>query len=147
MIKNTVLGLVEKVRRNVPSYRNDTKGAVAVEFALIAVAFLALIFGTLEVGRLIFTWNAVQYTIEQAARTALVTDDVTEAEILQFIEDEMPASMVNLDDLAVTVTYTTVSDVNFVELQGVYNYQTITPFLPDSWLNIQLPATSRIVLP
>ena len=39
----------------------DTRqsGAATVEFAVVAVAFFAILFGAIEMSRLLFTWNAL----------------------------------------------------------------------------------------
>ncbi|MGH7059321.1 MAG: TadE/TadG family type IV pilus assembly protein [Stellaceae bacterium] len=43
-------------------------GAAALEFALVAPAFLALLIGTIEFGRLLWTWQALQETAGAGAR-------------------------------------------------------------------------------
>jgi hypothetical protein len=48
------------------------RGAAAVEFALIAVAFLTLLFGIIEFGRLFFNINSVQEITRRAAREQVV---------------------------------------------------------------------------
>ncbi|HJV84030.1 MAG TPA: TadE family protein [Noviherbaspirillum sp.] len=48
------------------------RGAATVEFALVAVAFLTVIFGIIEMGRLFYLWNTVQEVTRRAAREAVV---------------------------------------------------------------------------
>ena len=43
-------------------------GAIAVEFAILAPVFLALVFGTIEFGRLMWTYQALQETAIAGAR-------------------------------------------------------------------------------
>lgn len=50
------------------------RGAVTVEFALVAILFFTLLFGVMEFGRAIYLWNTVQQVTRQAAREATVTD-------------------------------------------------------------------------
>jgi hypothetical protein len=47
-------------------------GATVVEFALVGGLFLGLILGVIEVGRLLWTLNALHYGAQQAARCAAV---------------------------------------------------------------------------
>jgi Flp pilus assembly protein TadG len=47
-------------------------GAAAVEFALIGLPLFLLIFGIVEGGRMLWTQNSLQYSVEQAARCAVV---------------------------------------------------------------------------
>ena len=48
------------------------RGVAAVEFALVSVVFFLLLFGAMEVGRLLFYWNAAVEATRSAARTAVV---------------------------------------------------------------------------
>lgn len=47
-------------------------GAATVEFALVAIAFLTVVFGIIEMGRLFYLWNTVQEVTRRAAREAVV---------------------------------------------------------------------------
>ena len=47
-------------------------GVAAVELAIVAVAFLLLVFGAIEVSRLLFTWNTLDTITQRAARVAAV---------------------------------------------------------------------------
>lgn len=64
------------------------RGASAVEFALLAVIFLSLLFGIVEFSRLFFTINSAQEITRSAAREQVVrwvtaTDAVRRASMLQ----------------------------------------------------------------
>jgi Flp pilus assembly protein TadG len=48
------------------------KGATAIEFGLIAPAFLLLVLGTIEFGRVFWTWNALTYSVAEASRCASI---------------------------------------------------------------------------
>ncbi len=48
------------------------RGAAALEFALVVVAFTALLAGVTELGRYLYLWNTVQEVTRTAARTAAV---------------------------------------------------------------------------
>lgn len=57
-------------------YRLDAqRGAAAVEFALVAVFILfPLLFATIELGRIVFYWNAATEVTRLGARLAVVCD-------------------------------------------------------------------------
>ena len=55
---------------------SDRAGAAAVEFALIVPAFLLLLLGIMELGRLMWTQNALHYAVEEAARCSAVDTNV-----------------------------------------------------------------------
>jgi Flp pilus assembly protein TadG len=47
-------------------------GAAAVEFAIIAPALVMLLLGIMETGRAMWTQNALNFAVEQAARCAAI---------------------------------------------------------------------------
>lgn len=49
------------------------RGVAAVEFALVAIIFLTMLFGVIEFARLLFTWSSMQEVTRRVARTASVT--------------------------------------------------------------------------
>lgn len=48
------------------------RGAMSVDFALVAAPLLLLILGTMEVGRTLWYQNALNYSVEEAARCASI---------------------------------------------------------------------------
>lgn len=76
------------------------KGAAAVEFALIAMVFFILLIGVLEMGRVLFTWNAAAEATRFGARVAAVCD-MNDAAILSRMQQIMP----NLAAANVSVAY------------------------------------------
>lgn len=125
-------------------YRRDEKGATAVEFALVAGAFIALLMGIFEGGRMLFTWNAFQYALENATRYAMVHPDASAEEIEAYVFENMNSLYASSDHVEVTVNFTTIADIDFIELDGIYNFNLIMPFLPASWNTIRLDASSRL---
>ena len=51
-------------------------GTTAVEFALVALPFVALIFGIIDFSRLVWTQSAMQFAVEKAARCAALNAPV-----------------------------------------------------------------------
>lgn len=56
-------------------------GSTAVEFAMILPVFLAVIFGIVEFGRMIWTRNTMEHAVEVAARWGAINTSKTDAEI------------------------------------------------------------------
>lgn len=54
--------------------RGRQSGAFLIEFALVAMIFLTLLFGVIEMARALYLWNTVQEVTRRAAREASVTD-------------------------------------------------------------------------
>lgn len=129
------------------TYQIDENGTTAVEFGLIALAFITMIFGVIEMGRAFMAWNSFQYSVENAARYALVNSDVTEQQLTDRIVAEMAGFNAAEEDIEIEVNFPVVSSVNFVEISGTYEFETLISFLPESWGSIQLSGVTRLPRP
>lgn len=58
------------------SFLNDLSGVAAIEFALVAPAFLMLLFGTMSMSMMFFTNSSLHFAVEAAARCASVRTTV-----------------------------------------------------------------------
>lgn len=123
---------------------SNADGTTAVEFALIATAFFTLLFGIFESGRLFLTWNSLQYSVENATRHVLVNPDATEIEIIEFVRNDLKGATINPANVDINITFTTLSDMNFIEVRGAYSFKTVLPFLPEKWNGLRLSAQSRL---
>jgi Flp pilus assembly protein TadG len=61
-------GMAAALRR----FARDTAGNPAVEFGLLLPALLTFVFGIAEGGRLLWTVNALHYSVQEAARCASI---------------------------------------------------------------------------
>ncbi len=59
------MSLVDRLKR-------DPAGSLTVDFALIAAPLLLLLLGTMEVGRMLWYQNALNYSVQEAARCASI---------------------------------------------------------------------------
>lgn len=66
------------------------RGATAIEFALVASVLLPLLIGTIEVGRVMWLWNAGGEASRLAARLAVVCD-IGDADIAGRVADSLGA--------------------------------------------------------
>jgi len=57
-----------------PGSRARQRGAAAVEFALVCMVFLTLLIGIMEMGRLLFYWNAAAEATRWGPRRAVGCD-------------------------------------------------------------------------
>ncbi len=135
------------IKRLAQSFKKDESGTTAVEFGLVGMAFIVLLLGVIEAGRLFFTWNAFQYALENATRHALVNENNTESHIENFIAANMTSIQANPGNIQVNVAFVTLSDINFIEVDGTYIFRTAIPVLPESWREIRLAAQSRMPIP
>ena len=63
----TRFGRLQPAGRLLRASSADRTGSAMVQFAMILPAFVLLIFGVIEVGRLLWLQNALHYAVEQAA--------------------------------------------------------------------------------
>lgn len=118
------------------------RGVAAVEFALISSLFFALLFGVMEMGRLLWAWNAAVEATRLGARLSVVCD-IGDADIKARMISRLPAlaatniSITYLNPPAAPNTCTAANcKAVRVALSG-YTHDTIIPFLP---LSLTLPA-------
>lgn len=120
------------------------RGVAAVEFAIVAVLLFTLIFGVIEMGRLLWTWNAAVEATRLGARLAAVCDQ-NDSRIKAAMAGRLPALAAS--NIAVTYLNPPAADNTCtaadcksvrVSLQGL-NHMTLIPFVP---LTLTLPAFS-----
>ena len=119
------------------------KGSVAVEFGMVSMLFLGFLFGIIEFGRLFWTMNALQYAIEDTARYALVNQEATNTELITYATNSM-SGVSNPSALTITTTQVTISGISFIEVNGMYTFTTIIPFLSTLMGTLDMTSQSRI---
>ena len=117
------------MKRILLPFRKHQRGAAAVEFALVAIIFFMLLIGIVEMGRVLFTWNAAVEATRYGARVAVVCDQTNKAAILSRMQKIMPT----LTDENVTVFYG--SQQVSVSIQNV----PVTTLIPVSAATLMVP--------
>jgi Flp pilus assembly protein TadG len=96
--------------RSPSSLRRDQNGSVAVEFALIGPAFLAMFFGVVQIGSGMQNYNALRGVSADVARYAVITRQkgtVVTATILQnYATTKATAAPYGLNSTRFTATVT-----------------------------------------
>jgi Flp pilus assembly protein TadG len=71
------------------------KGSTATEFAIIAPAFMLILLGGIELGRMLWTLNAMHYSVQEAARCASIntTTCATPGQIATFAANRSGATL------------------------------------------------------
>jgi Flp pilus assembly protein TadG len=107
----------------------NTRGAAAVEFAMIAPLFFLLAIGGMEVSIALHKGSSVQWAIEKAARTAMITPAIDQAKFQDLVDDNLAAMSV---DAQVNVTYSTEtgSEIVLGRAQATYVHTVRPIFLP-----------------
>ena len=137
--------------KGLKSYAKDDLGAAAVEFALVSTAFIALLFGMIEGGRMMMAQNSLQFAIEETARYVMINDaasPLSDTDIKTRIAGHMNNMAFFVDpstDLSnITITRPSGENgVTFIQIAGSYTYKPLIPTaIPSSWLNLK--ASARI---
>jgi Flp pilus assembly protein TadG len=107
----------------------NTRGAAAVEFAMIAPLFFLLAIGGMEVSIALHKGSSVQWAIEKAARTAMITPAIDQAKFQDLVDDNLAAMSV---EAQVNVTYSTEtgSEIVLGRAQATYVHTVRPIFLP-----------------
>ena len=130
-----------------PARAARQRGVAAVEFALVAVLFFTLLLGVMEMGRLLFVWNAAVETTRLGARLAVVCD-IGEANIRTRMRQRLPALannniVISYLNPPAAVNSCTSANCKAVEVRLTgYTHNTIIPFLPSSLRTVTLPPFS-----
>ena len=118
--------------------RQRSHGAVAVEFALVSLVFFSMLFGAMEMGRLMFYWNTAAEVTRLGARIAVVCDpnntsrDAIRARMRQLLP-VIPDADINVAYAPAGCTVTT-CQLATVSITATTPIQTFIPFVPLSVL-------------
>ena len=82
-------------------FRRNQSGAAAVEFALVIIPFLTILFGIAWLAVILHTNSALHWAVEHAARTASMNNTVTQSQI----STEINGYLGTLGIPAATVSY------------------------------------------
>jgi Flp pilus assembly protein TadG len=123
--------------------RSRQNGAAAVEFALVVSVFLTLLFGVIEMSRVLFYMNTAAEATRLGARVAVVCDINAAA-----IRTRMRNMLGILSDANIDITYLPAGcdisscqtvTVSIDQGQGALDIATYIPFVP---LTVRMPAFS-----
>ncbi len=122
-----------------PANLRKQRGIAAVEFALVASFLFTLLFGIMEMSRVLFYWNTVTEVTRLGARLAVVCNKDAAT-----VKTRMSNMLGILTPGNIDITYTPGGcDINScrsvtVSIRGL-NVSTFVPFVP---LNLSMPSFS-----
>ncbi len=119
-----------------------TRGAVAVETALVMILFTSMVFGTFEFCRLFMDWNLLNNAAREGCRYALVnnTSSTISSDVSTTVNNFMAGENTNFTNFTVTVSgihngagtavnNLSAGDLITVTVSGTYRFMNIIPLI------------------
>ena len=86
----------------------DRRGAAILEFAVVLPLLFTLLVGGLDVGRMFYVRQGLEYATEEAARYYMLNPTTAESNVTALLKSKMPGGM----GPSVTVTYVDTANCN-----------------------------------
>jgi Flp pilus assembly protein TadG len=113
-----------------------------VEFAILAPLLFTMLLGTLEMGRMFYVRQALEYATEQAARYYMLNSTAATSSVTTYLQGQMAGGMGS----NVTVAYANCSNasVSCSKITATYTFNFVAAFLGLS--SITMNARAQAVL-
>ena len=143
------------LRRLVARKRGRRRGATIVEFALVFIVFLVVVFALMEFGRLMWTYSTLAHVTRQVGRFSVVRGSVnpaTTSEIQAVVDRHSNSTGLDSSQVVVSMSWNDVVSPasiergDFVEVQLTYPFQFVTGSLIVPNNTLQLGSTCRMVV-
>jgi len=136
------------IRRRQRCWARDEQGAIAIEFALVFPVFLLMVYGFMELGRMLFLQNMLGHAVYEAQRYAVVHGSIaTTPATADTIEAEVVASASALDADLLTVDVTFAPDNapgSTVTIDATYDFQFMTDLIPGGGFDMTANSVATI---
>jgi Flp pilus assembly protein TadG len=134
--------------KSAPARGAAWRGQAAVEFAIVSIVMFALLYGIIEVSRLVFINSEVENAAREGARYAALHDDVTVDSLRATVYSKLTLA----DHAATTITgpdYPEGSRCLFcrVEVGITYDWTTLVSFLNLGPVELRASSTQLIETP
>ena len=104
----------------------EAGGATAVEFGILLPVLMLFVLGTFEFGRALEARNKMSHALSKAVRVINLDSAQTADAITAFITADL--TRYGSEDLAVSVSPTTVAGVDYVNISVTFPFNVIIPF-------------------
>jgi Flp pilus assembly protein TadG len=128
-------------------YISNKKGSTAVEFGLVSMAFISIVFGTVESGRALWAKSALQSALDNTSRYMITHRDATDEEIQAYAAARMADIYADSAGLSVTVDRSTLNGVDVLRVDGSYTFTSLMSFLPENLASINLTGSATTPIP
>ena len=128
--------------------RRRQKGNAMVEGALVMLAFMLILFGILDFGRMVWSYTLVSYGAREATRYAMVRGtDSGHAATVDDIKKIVTGSALGLDSSKITSSVSFSPDQSAgstVRVAVTYSFSPLAPYMPGG--PISLKSTSQMII-
>ena len=122
-------------RRFLNRFRRNAVGSVVVEFALLLPVYIAMIFGIMEYGRLIWTRNTMEFAAQTAARYGAITSGATNATVAAYALTQL------LGISSTGITFTATVAASSVTVVGTTSFSSmISAYVPIPTMTVTVTA-------
>lgn len=126
-------------------FLGDRAGTAALDFGLVFPLFLFFVFGTIEVGRFMWSAHALDYAAEQASRFALANPSASHTDVQTYAESQVMT--VNQSEVSVTVTDELLDGIDYLKVTVNHPFETLLPLVPLGPFNLTRVARVPVVAP
>jgi len=99
--------MIKRMLRRSARFALATSGAAAVEFAIISVVFILMIFGIIYLGIMLHTNATLQWAVENSVRSAVIAESTTQAQMTTKVNGLLTSvNMPNADNINYSVSGT-----------------------------------------
>ena len=129
-------------RRVLRCLTRNTSGATALEFAIVAPVFIAMVFGVFNLGYALYCGAAVRHAVQQSSRTLMFNANISAEAFKVTVVSKLV--QVPIENLRITISDEVVTQTETLKrVTWTYDYMVYAPFLPAE----QLEMGSSIAVP
>jgi Flp pilus assembly protein TadG len=105
----------------------DQRGATAAEFAILCPVFCMMIFGVIEISRMMYMGASVQWAVDRAARMVIVDPDVSDSDLEAAVTQYLVAA--GSPTVAINTEEEDFGGVPVIRLSAHYDHAVYGPFI------------------
>jgi Flp pilus assembly protein TadG len=119
------------MRQLFQALRSDDRGAAAIEFAIVGPLLFTFLLGIVEMGRMFYVRNSLEYATEQAARDYMLHPSKASSDVTTTLQNAMAGGM----GPSISVAYSDTtscngnSSVTCTTITATYTFVSVASFL------------------
>ncbi len=127
------------------SILREQRGVAAVELAIVLPLFIMLVLGTLELGRALESRNDMSHALSRAVRVLNLDSEKTPNAIAALLSTYLADH--NAEALSVSVSSTTISEIDYMTISVNFPFQVRIPFSSLSTITLGVETVAPVISP